>query len=85
MPVLVSSKTRVHVPVGSKCVVAALSVEGVCLPMVTTRMLLGRSRALLYRVFRPRRGGGVTLAPRVTYGLMATNGARTSPDTLTCS
>jgi hypothetical protein len=47
--------------------------------------LLGQSRALVHRVFCPRRGGDVALAPRVAYGLLAVNGALVSPNTLTCS
>jgi hypothetical protein len=47
--------------------------------------LLGRSRAYVHRAFCPRRGGNVTLAPRVAYGLLGVNGALISPHTLTCS
>jgi hypothetical protein len=67
------------------CVVATMSLEGVRLPMVTMSMLLGRRRASMHRVLRPRRGGDVTLAPRMAYGLLAVNGALTSPGILTCS
>jgi hypothetical protein len=88
MPVLVSGKPRVLVLVRGMCVVVATSLEGVCLPMGTMSVLLGRSRALVHRVFCPRRGGSPRrggIAPRVAHGLLAANGALTSPDTLTCS
>jgi hypothetical protein len=51
MPVPVGGRLRVLVLVGCKClvyhmgVVAAMSMEGVRLPMVTMIMLLGRSQA----------------------------------------
>jgi hypothetical protein len=65
--------------------VAAVSLEGVRLPMVTTSRLRGRSRASTHRVLCPHRGGNVTLTPREAYGLLAANGSVTSPDAFTCS
>jgi hypothetical protein len=82
---MVSGKPRVLVMVRGICVVVATSLEGVCLPMVTTSMLLGRSRASVHRVLCSHRGGVATLAPRVAYGLPAAYGALTSPGTLTYS
>jgi hypothetical protein len=53
-----------------------------CLPTGAMSMLLDRSRASLHRVLCLRCGGNATLVPRVEYGLLAANGAPTSPDTL---
>jgi hypothetical protein len=47
--------------------------------------LQGRTRALVHRVFYPRRGGNVTLALRVAYGLLGVNSALISQDIRTCS
>jgi hypothetical protein len=74
-----------YVVYNDECVVVVVCMEGVQLQSVALSMQMGRCRALLHWAFGPRRGRSVALAPHMEYGLLAANGALTSPDTLTCS